>query len=165
MANIPTPSIINKKNHDFSYDHEDNKLFTIPFSEQDVLALQEIFVSCGVHTIKTKNVIDGRKIIQTILNSLNYYHNVGCVAETFIHKLPITVCDIISHIKIQKIKKDNLLLDLEGFFAEHPCFDFIWIELTQDIKNQLSSDDIKKIFTMYHVEERMSVLIMTYDEI
>lgn len=166
MENIPTPSIVNKKIHNFSQGHEeDNKLFTIPFSEHDVLALQEIFISCGVHTIKTKNVIDGRRIIQTILNSLNYYQNVGCIVDAFLHTLPITVCDIISHIKSQKIQKNNLLIDLEEFFTEHPTFDFVWIELTQNIKNELSLEDIKKIFTMYHAEERMSVLIMTYDEI
>ncbi|MBV8661039.1 MAG: hypothetical protein JO129_02755 [Candidatus Dependentiae bacterium] len=165
MENIPTSSILNKKIHNSSHNNEDDKLFTIPFCEQDVLALQEIFISCGVHTIKTKNVLDGRQIIQTILNSLNYYHNVGCITDTFLHQLPITVCDIISHIKLQKIQKNNLLIDLEEFFAEHPCFDFIWIEFTEDIKNQLSLDEIQKIFTMYHAEERMSVLIMTYDEI
>ena len=73
MANISTPSIFRKKAHEFQTVTHNETIFTIPFSEQDVLELQGIFVALGVHTIKTKNIIDGRQIITTILNSLNYY--------------------------------------------------------------------------------------------
>ncbi len=162
MANISTPSIPGKQF--FAFHNEDNnkKLFTLPFSEHDVLELQEIFVALGVHSIKTKNVVEGRRIITTILQSLNYYHNVGCVTE--INKLPINICDVLSHIKLQKSQKGNLLTDLEDFFSIHPCFDFIWIELTKDIKKEYAYKDIKNVFDMYHAQERMSVLIVTYDE-
>lgn len=161
MANISTSSIFGKDAQGFQTT-TDKTLFTFPFSEQDVLELQGLFVALGVHVIKTKNISDGRKIIQTILQSLNYYHNIGCV--TTIGNLPINICDVINHIKLQKSQKGDLLVDLEDFFAVHPCFDFIWIELTEDMKTQYSSNDIKKIFDMYHVEERMPVLIVTYDE-
>jgi hypothetical protein len=162
MANISTPSILGKQNHNFNDEHKDNTLFTLPFSEHDVLELQGLFVALGVHTIKTKNIIDGRRIIQTILQSLNYYHNIGSISD--VSGLPINVCDVINHIKLQRSQKGDLLIDLEAFFAVHPCFDFIWIEFTESMKNQYSAKDIKNIFEMYHAQERMSVLIVTYDE-
>lgn len=163
MANISTSSIFGKDTQNFqTTTHKDEILFTFPFSEQDVLELQGMFVALGVHVIKTKNIFDGRKIIQTILQSLNYYHNIGCV--TNVGKLPVNICDIISHIRLEKSHKGDLLVDLEDFFTVHPCFDFIWIELTEDMKTQYSSNDIKKIFDMYHVEERMPVLIVNYEE-
>ncbi len=161
MAHILTPSILIKENHGF-YDELDNKLFTLPFSENDVLKLQETFVSFGIHTIKTKNILDGREIIQTILNSLNYYHNIGCITDA--QGLSTSVCDIINHIELQKSRKGDLLIDLEDFLTIHPCFDFIWIELTKEMQNLYSAADIKKIFNIYHVEERMSVLIVMYQE-
>lgn len=167
MGNISTSSIFGKHDSVFddsenNKDKNNNKLFTLPFSEQDVLALQATFVSLGIHTIKTKNIIDGRKIIETILKSLNYYHNVGCVTD--VEQVPDTACDIVNHIKLQAVNQNNLLLDLEDFFAVHPCFDFIWIEMTESMQNNFSIEDIKNTFNMYHVEERMPVLIMIYDE-
>ena len=161
MANISTSSIFHKEDHDFNMIiHE--KLFTLPFSEQDVLELQEIFVTLGVHTIKTKNIAQGRKIIKIILDSLNYYHNIGCVTQE--KDTPITTCDILKHIVLEKIEKGDLLTNLEDFLAVHPCFDFIWIEFTENLKKEFSYKAVKNIFDMYHVEERMSVLIVTYDE-
>lgn len=162
MANISTPSMFNKKNQDFQSVSKDDTVFTFPFSEQDVLDLQGIFVALGVHIIKTKNILDGRAIIKTILNSLNYYHNIGCVTDA--EDLPVNVCDIINHIKLQKSHRGNLLTDLEDFFSIHPCFDFVWIEFTEDIKKEYSCNDIKNIFDMYHVEERMPVVIVVYEE-
>jgi hypothetical protein len=165
MANLSTSSIFDKHEQNFcdnDHHHKDLKLFTLPFSEYDVLVLQEIFVTLGVHTIKTKNVIDGRQIIQTILKSLNYYHNVGSVTQ--IEGLPVFTCDIMKHIGLQFSQRNNLLIDLEEFFAVHPCFDFIWIEFTQEIKSQCSIEDIKNLFDIYHVNERMPVLIVMYEE-
>lgn len=162
MANLSTSSMLGKHTQDFYNKDKSGKLFSLPFSEEDVLMLQEIFITSGVHTIKTKNVIDGRKIIQTILNSLNYYHNIGSIAST--KNLPHNVCDIINHIALQNLRPNNLLMNLEDFFDVHPCFDFIWIELTQDIKKICTIENLKKLFDMYHVEERMPVFIVTYDE-
>ncbi len=82
MANISTSFILGKHTQDFYDDYRSDKLFTLPFSEHDVLSLQEKFIALGVHIIKTKNVVDGRAIIQTILNSLNYYHNISCVTQS-----------------------------------------------------------------------------------
>jgi len=161
MANIVTSSIFQKHDHDFKAIVHD-KLFTLPFSEQDVLELQEIFVTLGVHTIKVKNVIEGRQILKIILNSLNYYNNIGCVTQ--VKDLPVHVCDILNHMILEKIEKGDLLTNLEDFLAIHPCFDFIWIECTKNIKKEFSYKAIKNSFDMYHVEERMPVLILTYDE-
>ncbi len=162
MANISTPSILGKHYFAFHDENQDPKLFTFPFSEHDVLELQETFVALGVHTIKVKNIVEGRRIMTTILESLNYYHNIGCVTQ--VAELPINTCDILSHITLQKTHKGDLLTDLEDFFSIYSCFDFIWIELTTDMKKQYAYEDIKNIFDMYHAEERMSVLIVTYDE-
>ena len=161
MANILTSSIFHKHDNDFK-DITHEKLFSLPFSEEDVLELQEIFVTLGVHIIKVKNVIEGRQILKIILNSLNYYNNIGCITQE--KDIPVSVCDILNHIVLEKIEKGDLLTNLEDFLAVHPCFDFIWIELTKNIKKELSYKAIKNIFDMYHVEERMPVLILTYDE-
>jgi hypothetical protein len=161
MANLSTPSLFQKNIQDSPEDQK-NTLFTIPFSERDVLTLQEIFVKLGIHTIKTKNSSDGRKIIHTILNSLNYHHNIGSITKK--HGLKNNVYDIVNHIRFHQSGFSNLIGDLESFFATYACFDFIWIELTQEINNKLFIHDIKKMFEMYHVKERMTVILVEYEE-
>ena len=156
-------SLQHNNNHDLcDYDCYNKKIFSLPFCEHDVLQLQEIFVTCGVHIITTKNIIDGRKVMQTILHSLNYFHNIGCISQE--KGLPSFVCDIINHIEFEKSKENNLLTDLETFLTIHPCFDFIWIELSPALQQKYSQQQITKLFEMYHVQERMPVVIVMYDE-
>ena len=109
-----------------------------------------------------KNLKKIYHIIKIILDSLNYYHNIGCVAQG--QEIPVNTCDILKHIALEKIEKGDLLTNLEDFLAIHPCFDFIWIEFTENLKKEFSYKAVKNIFDMYHVEERMPVLIVTYDE-
>ncbi|MBP6869740.1 hypothetical protein KBC04_02575 [Candidatus Babeliales bacterium] len=162
MALISTPSMLSKQAQDLSDEnHHHEKLFTFPFAEYDVLELQAIFIQTGIHVIKTKNIFDGRKIVTTILKSLNYYHNIACITEQV--EVPSLAYDVMGHINMQKYRKDNLLIDLEDFFVMHPCFDFIWIELSETIENKYKLQDLKEIFNMFHVEERMPVLIVQYE--
>ncbi len=112
--------------------------------------------------IKTKNIFEGRQIIRTILDSLNYYHTIGCISDQ--QGLPSDISDIISDMTIEQFSKNNCIRNLEDFFAVHPDFDFIWVELTQSLQDQYSWIDFKNIFDTYHVEERMPVLIVMYEE-
>lgn len=162
MSQISTSSVFRTSIHDVIEEHHHEKSFSIPFNEYDVLQLQAIFVQPGIHVIKTKNIVDGRKVITTILNSLNYYHNIGCITD--INGLSDEVYDIVAHLQLRKYQHENSLVDLEDFFAIYPCFDFIWIEYGESIEKKYALQDIKKIFNMFHVEERMPVLVVKYDE-
>lgn len=159
MVNVSMHSIFNKDRQDEIID--DPILYTLPFSEQSVLQLQEIFVNFGVHIIKTKDIAQGRQIIQTILQSLNYYHNIACVTNT--PGLATDICDVINHIHLEKKGTGNFIINLEDFFAINPCFDFIWVELTEEIKSKCTIQDMKKIFDLYHVDERMPVIMVAYE--
>ncbi len=146
-----------KNDHDYNHD----RFFALPLSEQDALQLQAVFINCGVHVVKMKNIIEGRKIVKTILHSLNYFHNIGCISNY--HHLPVFVCDIIKHIEFEKLG-DDLLDNLEHFLTIHPCFDFIWFEFSQVMQKKYTLQNIQNIFEMYHVKDRMPVVIIVYDE-
>lgn len=161
MIHIARDILVSKQSSDL-HTNTASKLFTLPLTEINVLDLQAIFVTPGVHTITMKNITEGRTIIQTILKSLNYYHEIGCI--TFTHDIADKIYDIIDHISFQKEQRETLLLNLEDFFAIHPCFDFIWIEWCEKLQKYSSLDDIKKIFNMYHADERMPVVCIRYEE-
>ncbi|MGZ6250799.1 MAG: hypothetical protein ACXWL2_02120 [Candidatus Chromulinivorax sp.] len=157
MVHFSTPYICNK--NQLNLEH---RIFTFPFSEEDLIQLQEIFVTPGIHTIKMKNVEQARQIIEIILNSLNYYHTIG--ALTFIEKLPTHIWDIIGHVTFDKQMNYNLIDDLEIFFANYSCFDFIWVEATKTMQNVCKLSALQKIFDVYHAQERMPILFIVYEE-
>lgn len=162
MSNISTSFIFDKKIQNRLSDKNiyKHKLFVIPFTEHDVLDLQAMFVKPGIHIIFVKNILDGRKIITTILDSLNYYNIIGCISKE--NYIPEKSYDIVSHIKTEKQSEIVILSDLEKFFLNHACFDFIWIEFSKKIEEIYTLQDIKNFFTMFHVQERMPVIIIQY---
>ena len=135
--------------------------FNLPLTEESVLMLQKTFVTCGIQIIKIDTVYQGRIIIKTILDSLKFFDNIGCI--TFVPDLPVSVCNIINHIRLEKYDQVNLCIDLEDFLTIHPCFDFIWIEYTEQLQKKYTLHDLKKLFEMYHVQERMPVIIVQYE--
>lgn len=103
-----------------------------PLSEQDILYLQDIFMIPGIHHIKVDSVISGRFIINSMLNSLNYYRNIGCLSA---YHLPIQepIVDI-----YQELAKKNYFqnpdVNLYDFFLEDFDCDFLWIESSQNLE-------------------------------
>jgi hypothetical protein len=165
MTHTSTP-LEHIQHHNPCYaDCGNKKIFSLPFCQEDILQLQEIFVTCGIHRIQAKNVADGRKVIQTILHSLNYFHNIGSITQAA--GLPNFVCDVIRHVEFDAYHNQqpkDLYAYLEQFLTVHPCFDFMWVELSVSMQQQYSLASITKMFEMYHVQERMPVVIVTYEE-
>lgn len=161
MAHVLIPSALKDQHDNFHHnDHKNIPLFNLELSEQNVLTLQDIFLTFGIHCIKTDNATAGRKIINTILGSLKYYKNVGAITDRI--GLDENVCDILIDIKKQGISTDDIIIDLENFFMIHACFDFIWVELSGSLLEQ-DINSLKNIFNMYYVQERMPVIFMMYE--
>src|SRR3989338_7318967 len=104
------------------------KIFKKPFSENDVLYLQDIFLTPGVHQIYVSSVSKGRTVITDVLASLRYYQNAACLS---LAELQITngVYDI-----VQTLVADDYLVNSDSltlFFLDSFYFDFLWIEESQ----------------------------------
>jgi len=160
MANALTSSMINKYKNESYGQKNNNNFFDTKFSEKDVLELQAMFLTFGIHVIKTKNVHSGRVIMETILGSLKYFKNIGAV--TYVSSLPNFACDILEYIKIQGFVSDDMIPDLENFFTMHSCFDFIWVEFTGALYIEYF-DGIKNIFETYHVQDQMPIIFVMYE--
>lgn len=164
MGKILQSSFLEEVNNDPYNSNKDAVFFDTPFSELEILQLQQIFLTYGISTIKTKNVARGRLIIATILNSLKYYHHIGCITKE--SNLDEKFYNVYQAIQKHQNKNCSISLScaLEDFFTVNPYFDFIWIELTNELKNTSLCTNVKKIFDMYYVQQRMPVILMTYEE-
>lgn len=160
MADVATPSF--DKHYDNLVHNDEAQIFNFDLSEQDVLHLQEIFLTFGVHTIKTTDVATGRKILKSIVGSLKYYQNIGVITD--VAGSDEKSYDILLDLKNQDLMTDDIIANLEDFFMVHTCFDFIWVEFS----GLLSPDyviPLQNIFTMYYAQERMPVIFVTYDQL
>ena len=160
MASASTPSILSTSYNSFCDNIKETKSFNFQLSEQDVLELQEIFLTFGMHYIKTQNIESGRNIINTILGSLKYYQSIGAITDQAGLQEP--VCDILVDMKMQGYYLDTILVNLENYFTVHAGFDFIWVELSASLLDQ-DIMNIKNIFDMYHVQESMPVIFVMYN--
>lgn len=160
MADVATPLL--DKHYDNLACSDDIQTFNFDLSEQDVLHLQEKFLTFGIHTIKTTNVTTGRKILRSVVGSLKYYQNIGII--TYESDIDKKVYDILTDIKNQGLMTHNIIADLEDFFMVHTCFDFVWVEFSKSLSVDYAIH-LKNIFTMYYAQERMPVIFVMYDQL
>ena len=99
---------------------------------EDILFLQDIFLTSGVHQIVVEDVRAGRKIVGKMLQSMNYYHEVACltdIVEPPLKKSVINMYNSLAHY----CGDDDSYDEVEEFFLEQYFADFMWIELSKGL--------------------------------
>lgn len=101
-----------------------------PFSENDVLYLQDLFLTPGVHQITVDNFSKVRVMINKVLKSLHYHQKAACLSFVDLC-LESEICDIAQLLIADDylVSKDRLTL----FFLDQFYFDFLWIEETPEL--------------------------------
>lgn len=101
-----------------------------PFSENDVLYLQDLFLTPGMHQITVDNFSKIRTMISKVLKSLQYHQKAACLSFVDL-SLDSEICDITRVLIVDDylVSKDRLML----FFLDEFYFDFLWIEETPDL--------------------------------
>ena len=129
-----------------------------PFSEQDILCLQDKFLESGIHHIKVKNVATGRELVETFLSSLNnYYENVACLtAKAPTQNLP--VCDVYRELKERGTSRKAI----EDFFIDNFYFDFLWIEASRDLVSKSWFPAFEQMLNTFKIDRTVPVVVITY---
>lgn len=140
---------------------------TIPFfglqlQETDILILQDLCMTSGIHKIQTHNIESGRKIMDVILDSLNHYQSVAYISDVSIHEKKSY--NIFHQICKNGTCKESMHFAFEEFFIHQPFFDFLIIELTETFKNEKLMVDLLQIFSMFHFQEQLPIFIISYQE-
>src|ERR1700733_2712100 len=98
------------------------------FAEEDILDLQDIFLSIGIHTIEVANLYEGRLLLYIFLNALRCYSSIGCLNTANI-PLEKGVVDMYKELQARGYLDQKTCLDFEHFLTYFQEFEFIWIEL------------------------------------
>lgn len=136
------------------------KNFNLPLTHLDLINLHSIFMKTDKHVVHTRDIAMGRAIVQKILNSLNYYQNIGCLT-------PIRITDgavVPIFTVIQKYAQVyGLKQAINQFFIEYIQLDFIWIELTQDLVVQMGQSNIEYFISIMTEHHAVPVIIFHYE--
>lgn len=133
-----------------------------PLQEEDILYLQDKFMIPGIHHMKVDSVISGRFIINSVLNSLNYYKNIACLSS---FHLPIQepVIDI-----YQELAQQNCIQDpdtnLTDFFIEQFYYDFLWIEASHHLISSKWYSLFEQQIMNLHLNKLIPIVFVSYDD-
>lgn len=144
----------------FILDDKKVQKFNLPLTHSEVMMLHSICMNPTYSNIQVSDILSGRIIIRKILNSLNYYHAIGCLSIT--RYTQDFVIDIFQAIQ-KNAQVYGLQYAINQFFIEHTQLDFIWIELTENLVAQFGQSNIDyfiKIMTQHHA---MPVIIVQYE--
>lgn len=100
-------------------------------SEYDILELQEIFLTYGLHSIKVPSISFGRDLVIRFLDSLHCYSNIACLSLSA-RPLRTSVVNLYEELGLSGALAHSHT-NLETFLLEHFYYDFLWIEMTQEL--------------------------------
>lgn len=133
----------------------------MPFSETDIIDLQELFLTNGLHYISVCDVKTGRSIINMFLQSLNYYHDIACltmVDEPFEQH----VFDLYQEMTLRFCLEPSSQYDIEDFLIEYFYCDFMWVEATQGLIEAPWFSTVEQIIASFKLDKHIPIFILSY---
>ena len=126
-----------------------------PFSEDDILYLQDLFLTPGTHQIVVDNFSKIREIISQILQSLQYYHKIACLSFVNLSLEP-KICDMVQVLMSEDyfVSKERFAL----FFLDHFDFDFLWIEETPELLDSIWYEQFKQHLNNFNFNRSIPII-------
>ena len=140
---------------------QDARHVQAPFSDGDILELQDLFLCNGVHYIKVDDVEAGRSLINLFLRSLNYYHNVACLSMSHL-PLDVSVMDLYGELMVGGHLDSGATRQLEEFFLEKFDHDFMWLEVSETVLESEWIDNVFKQMKNFKLEQLLPILVVSY---
>ncbi len=135
-----------------------------PFTEKDILELQDTFLTNGFQFLRMDTIPFGRTVIETFLMSLNHFHDVACLT-TSTQPLPPMVTNIYQLLDQGGFLEPYSMLDFEEFFLEYFYYDFIWIEASYDLLSQPWFTYFEQKMVDLKLHERTPIIVLSYNQV
>jgi hypothetical protein len=128
------------------------------FAEEDILDLQDIFLSIGIHTIEVDNLYEGRLLLHTFLEALRCYSSIGCLNTAGI-PLEKGVVDMYKELQARGYLDKKNRFDFEHFLTYFQEFEFIWIELQRKTVLKWYPYFYQQLITL-NFDKRMPIVVV-----
>jgi hypothetical protein len=102
------------------------------YTEQDILLFNDQLLTPGKHSMHVPSMVFGRKVLKTLLVSLNCYTNIAFLSIESYRIEKGDYANLYDH--LQKTKALESDWSMSKFFAEEMRYDFLWIEESQELQ-------------------------------
>ncbi len=146
------------KYHLPNLDSKINKLFYCNnrlISEQQIIELQEIFLTPGFHNFPITTVKDARSLIYTFLDALRCHQIIGCMTANTDLPLRKSIFDINHYLCEYGYFGSNHSYNYDRFFIEEFDIDFLWIEPSKS--NQFSQ--FKEKIAEFNIDKQIPIIV------
>lgn len=147
------------KNLCYNLDSKINRPFSLQvntklsISEEQILELQDLFLTNGIHHIGVPSIKEGRALIYKFLHALRCYQSVAC----------FTIDGITLKKPILDLHKQLSQENMEHFFLAEFTSDFLWIE--QDSLLYQQSLILENKLSQLGFDQHMPIIILSLKEI
>ncbi len=132
-----------------------SKLVSKTFSEDEIIELQNQFLTNGFHEIVVDSVSVGRAFMYTFLHTLNCFKKIACITD-----FPLTLHQAENIYKKLKHVPFTNQEAWQTFFVEDFYYDFIWLESTNSLNPWLKQ--FKDMLKAHSIEQRLCVMELLY---
>lgn len=145
-----------KINHSFSLIYNKKQVIT----EQQILELQDLFLTNGIHYLYVSSFEEGRTLIYDFLNALRCHTHVAC-ATNYGHTLPSTIFDLQSYLDSFDFFNNQNVHEFQNFLNEEFDFDFVWIEQNSSYHN---GRVLEQTLVTMALDQRLPIFIISIKE-
>lgn len=153
-ASAPPSSIIVSSMQQRIFDHDF-------LTNNDILILQEKFLSNGFQYIKVKNLHSGRLIINRFIQSLRLYCDIAVVTNEDIEPKK-NIYNIYNELLMRGYLNPFELSFMEEFFVEEFYFDFIWIEANQKLLKSSWYQHFEKKLIAFKFDQNIPIITLLF---
>jgi hypothetical protein len=141
-------------------DMPSRRLSTV-LSQDDILYVQERFITNGLHHIVVQDIEHGRTLMEKLLKSMHYFQNVSCLAQSYPIAIDYEQSNLLEN--IQYYCGHDIEADLiEEYFLECYMADFLWVELTETLlRNPLALQIVYSMHTL-DIAHNIPVIAISY---
>lgn len=133
-----------------------SRVVKAPFTEMDILYLQNVFTVPGVHTITVESVKEGRELIDQLLYSLDWYQDVAYLAAS--DAVPYTKALNI----LTKIEQPVTAETIAQFFIDEFYYDFLWIESNNSLATEPWIASFEYQLANFNIDHIIPIIIVLY---
>ena len=126
-------------------------------SEQEIMTLQDTFLTNGFHTITVSSIKEGRSLLATFINALNCYRNIACLKKTS--------DELESFFDIYKVLSENSKIDnqlLFNFFLDQFNFDLLCIEMNKQLMKASWFPDFLQQLCDFKIDKNIPIICLAY---
>lgn len=134
------------------------KVYDAHLTENDVVALCDIFLTPSIHYVTFTSLATGRKVMHSFIDHLTCYHAIGYIDRIGIsHQKGMNLYEFFAHYE----SGEHLREAIEQFFLERFNYDFIWIVYPKYQVAQTFIQVFLDCVVEYRIDQKIPIIFLS----